>query len=254
MTREPKRRGVGCGCLLGVVGFVFFFFLMMAGIGQGLIELGWTVVFGWTSFLARVVPRISWDPGAIATGVLFLGLFAFIGHSFVAWLVRSVATARKVSFQWRWKWTAAAMVLIALCFLVGMAVAGAAHQLGWIMESNESLFQDRYGMYRHREVGDVDRAFRQALLDTNTLPELRKDIPHLLKGSYDRRLSPLESVRVLVSLGPSNTVKGVIIRSTDNQFETRFGGRYVTAKDSNTLTAKDLKALIQSSSTNLVSF
>jgi hypothetical protein len=62
-----------------------------------------------------------------------------------------------------------------------MSVAGAAHQIGWILGSKESLFEDRYAAYRRVEAVEVEWATKQALLDANTLPELRKKLPALLQ-------------------------------------------------------------------------
>jgi hypothetical protein len=98
-----------------------------------------------------------------------------------------------------------------------------------MFNSNESLFEDRFAMYRFFEINQVEMAIRQALLDTNTLPGLRKNIPSLLTNpEQSRRGSPLESVQVLVSLSSSNTVDGVLIVPRDKRFETRYGARYLT--------------------------
>jgi hypothetical protein len=65
--QRPAEAGWGCrtlGCLLTGLGLAFFFLLMMSGIGTGLIELGWALLFGWTGFISRVIPKITWNWGA----------------------------------------------------------------------------------------------------------------------------------------------------------------------------------------------
>src|SRR6185369_14493171 len=95
-------------------------------------------------FLHDTWPRISWDSGAILTATFCVGLVAVLGHSFLEWLCRGIAAARGKTFLWPWKWTACGLVGIGLSFLVGMTIAGAAHQIGWIAESEETPFQDKY--------------------------------------------------------------------------------------------------------------
>jgi hypothetical protein len=257
--KEPaKGAGLGCqthGCVLGVVGLVFLFFLMMAGIGMGLIELGWTLLFGWTAFILRVVPKISWDWGAVTTGIFFTSLLGIAGHYFLAWLTRGIAATRGVSFQWQRKWTFSGLLLLAFCFVVGMSVAGAAHQMGWILTSEESLFVDRYSMRKFVAINTVEAAIKKALLDTSAFSDLRKNVPALLRRwDVNGSASILDSVRLLVSISPSNTVNGVLILAMDKNFEKRYGARYVTAKESGPVAPNDVKPFIQSNAKNLVAF
>src|SRR5580765_7346559 len=129
----PQRSRLGC--LVVFLAIPLFFLMMMAGIGTGLVDLGVTLLFGWIRFLSDTWPRISWNAGAIWTTCLCVGLVLLLGHWFLVWLCRSVASTRGKPFSWPWKWTWCGLVGIALCFLVGMAIAGAVHQLGWIAES-----------------------------------------------------------------------------------------------------------------------
>jgi hypothetical protein len=256
---EPKA-GAGCGvrslgCLLIAVGLVFFFFLMMVGIGGGLLELGWTLLFGWTGFISRVAPKISWNLGAIITGIVFAVLLGVFAHRFLVWLTRGIAVARGGSFQWQRRWTFCGLLLLVFCFLVGMSIVGAAHQIGWILGSKESLFVDRFGMYGLHDVRTVELAVKEALLDTNSLPELRKKVPALLM-SYNGGPSgpPLESVRLLVSLSSSNTVQGVLVFSRDEKVQRSYGANYLTGEDIVSIAPKELQSFIQSNATKLVSF
>src|SRR5689334_12963767 len=145
---SPARSSSGLrtfGCLvLALVGLPLFFFLMMAGIGIGLLDLTITLLFGWISFIRDVWPRISWNPGSIFTGILCSALIFGLGHWFLDWLSRGIASARGKSLRWPMKWTACGLGAIALCFLIGMAVAGAAHQIGWIAQSEESLYVNSF--------------------------------------------------------------------------------------------------------------
>ena len=136
-----------------------------------------------------------------------------------------------------------------------MSVAGAAHQIGWIIGARESLFEDRYAMHRFVEVNRVEVTISRALSAANTLPELRKNLSAQLMESDGRRPAlHLESVRLLVSVSPSNTIDGVLILGRDKGFEMRYGASYVTANDSSPIAAKDLGSFIQRNATNLVAF
>src|SRR6185436_18752977 len=115
------------------------------------------------------------------------------------------------------------------------------------------------GRYRFGEINAVEIATRETFLDANTptLSELRKNLSTALedpRGSNRHVSSPLESVRLLVSLSSSNTVNGVLIFPRDKGFETRYGAKYVTAKDSEIISPKNLRSFIQLNATNLVAF
>lgn len=257
-NKPAAEAGRGCrttGCLLSGVGLVIFFFLMVSGIGIGLVELGGNLLFGWIGFISRVIPRITWDWAAITTGIVFACLLGISAHFFLVWLTRGIALARAASFQWQCKWTLSGLLLLVFCLLVGMSVAGAAHQLGWILASRESLFEDRYAIRGRLAAMQVEWAAKQALSEANTLPELRKTLTVLLQRSErPTRPLPLESVQLLVSLTPRNTVDGVLIMSREKQFQTTYGAKYITTNDFTSIAAKDLSRFIQSNATNLVAF
>ena len=46
----------GC-CLLAGVGLVLFLFLMTIGIGGGLLDVGFSLLFGWISFVIFIFPN-----------------------------------------------------------------------------------------------------------------------------------------------------------------------------------------------------
>jgi hypothetical protein len=142
-------------------------------------------------------------------------------------LIRLQSSSYGASLRWQRKWVVCGLLLCAFWLLVGMSVAGAAHQLGWMFNSNESLFEDQYAMYRAVEINQVEIATRQALLDKNTLPGLRENIQSLLTSpEQSRRRSPLESVRLLVSLSSSNTVDAVLIVPRDKWGRDGVGSAY----------------------------
>ena len=260
-SETPPTRRSRVGCLgLGCVVFVpIFFLLMMAGIGTGLVDLGFTVLFGWISFLADTLPRISWDWGAIGAGVLCTGLIFFLGHRFLSWLSRYIATARGTAFSWPWRWTWCGLIGIALFFLVGMAVAGVAHQIGWIANSEAPLFEDRIlgKMGPYVAVSSVKYFAQQCLAGTNEVSALRTELTTKLKEPENRSRwlpSGLQSLHLLMLVGSDAKVEGILIFPRDAEAQRKFGGEYVQRNDNRHVPANELRRFIETNESKLVAF
>jgi hypothetical protein len=257
-TSPAPRRPSGCCLTLGLLAIPIFFLMMMAGIGQGLVDLSFSLLFGWIAFLRDTVPRISWDWGAIAAGTLFTGLLLILGHSFLSWLGRGIASARGTTFRWPWKWTWCGLGGIALCLLVGMAVAGAAHQIGWIAGRQESLFESRpLKLAHYAQMHEVRRIAVECLKRTNSVEGLRQQMPTLFQDPERRswRLpATLQSFQLLLLVGSNAAVQGILILPRDPETQRKFGGEYVGQASGGPLKAEALRQFIESNQTNLVAF
>jgi hypothetical protein len=247
------------GCLvLALVGLPLFFFLMMAGIGIGVADLTITVLFGWISFIRDVWPRISWDFGSILTVILCSALILFLGHWFLDWLSRGIASAKGKTFRWPMKWTACAFGAIALCFLIGMAVAGAAHQIGWIAENDEPLYEQRPRAIEHyREVQEMRYMLAGCLNGTDTVQSLRACVQDAMKerrgrSSYHR--PNIESVHLLMLVNSNAQVEGVIVFPRDKEARQRWGGEFETHTNDEPWRADVLSEFIKSNEANLIAF
>jgi len=244
------------GCLLGLFAIpLFLFLLMMAGIGTGLIELGFTLLFGWVSFLSDTWPRISWNWSAVLTGLLCIGLVLLLAHLFLAWLCRSIASNRGKTFSWPWKWTWCGLIGVGLCFLVGMAVAGAAHQIGWIAENEEPLFEDKF-LERFR--GQIAcRTIAGCLKPDSTVDSVRADVAAIIKGIEGRPSSQwpnMQSLHVLLLIDPDAKVEGVLVFPRNAERRLRFGGDYQGPSDRLRISHPDLMEFVRTNEARLVAF
>ena len=106
-------------------------------------DLPFHFAFGWVLFLKRVVPQARIDGGGVATAVVCLFLFAAGTHSFLGWLhgqMRGASgTQDPVERRWKLRWTASLVALVVVMFVAGLATAGVAHQVGWLLTSEETL-------------------------------------------------------------------------------------------------------------------
>jgi hypothetical protein len=85
---------------------------------------------GWIYFLFRVLPQMTVDQTAlIQTAVAFVLLTAGV-HV----LARSWSAGR-----WKFRWTLAGVALVVVLFAAGTAMIGAAHQVVWLVTSDEPL-------------------------------------------------------------------------------------------------------------------
>ena len=88
---------------------------------------------GWASFLIRVLPQVSVDWGGVSYASVCVVLIAVFGHGFGGWLVAQIEPGRR----WRMRWTASLLGGVVLMFVAGIAAAGTAHQVGWLLTSKE---------------------------------------------------------------------------------------------------------------------
>jgi hypothetical protein len=260
MSASRSRLGLpSLGCLLAVlVGFPLFFLLMMAGIGIGLLDLTITLLFGWISFIRDVWPRISWNWGSIFSGILCSAIIFGLGHWFLDWLSRGIATAKGKSFRWPWRWTACGLGAIALCFLIGMAVAGAAHQIGWIAQSDEPLYEQMPRNFEHyREVNHMGYMLTECLSGTDTVQSFRVRVGNKMEemrriGSYYH--PDFQSVHLLMLVNSNAQVEGVLVFPRNTEARQKWGGEYDTHINEQHFNPDVLSAFIESNAPNLIAF
>jgi prepilin-type N-terminal cleavage/methylation domain-containing protein/prepilin-type processing-associated H-X9-DG protein len=127
--------------LLVVLAIITF---LLACVGFGLpLDYGFSLIFGWAVFLWDVVPRIRVDYGGLATAGVCMALLAFGTHRFLGWfyghLGREGDPDSSEGRPWPAKWTATLVGGIVVMFVAGIATAGLAHQVGWLVTSKEPV-------------------------------------------------------------------------------------------------------------------
>ena len=103
------------------------------------------ILVGWVGFLMRVGPQLSirWD--GIAIFVVMSSCSLGITHYLLSWLVGEIRRARPDAAKvtpWRFRQTVAALSILLMVFVVGVAMAGVVHQIGWMITSPKPLYVD----------------------------------------------------------------------------------------------------------------
>ena len=110
---------------------------IVCGFGLGAWQFGldfvWHLVFGWISFLRRVLPSMTWDPASVSVGAVALVLFTIVLHGVGKRALRAFPKTRAV--KWRVKWTACLTALVITMFSAGTAAVGMTHQIAWLCTS-----------------------------------------------------------------------------------------------------------------------
>ena len=244
---------------IGSCAFVLFFLFMMlmAGIGFGPMGVLISLAFGWLKFLNRTLPQISWNWDLVGMGILCVAVILLLAHRALNWISRSVATARGLTFRWPWRWSWCGLIAVALFFLVGMAVGGATHQIGWLASSEEPWYEIKPPYLQNiHEMRELEFDFVPALLEATTLASLRREMWKSeveRQGRADRRQSLLQSYHVLTVVETDGKVVGVIIFPRSADGSSRVGGYYYNAENPRReVPAKDLPDLIRSYQGKLV--
>jgi hypothetical protein len=227
----------------------FLFICVVTAFGFRTTEIAFTIAFGWLGFLERTLPRITWNWDLVGMAIVCIAALVVLAQVFLSWLVKSVAASRGKIAQWRWRWTSCGMLGIAIFFAVGMAVGGTAHQLGWIISSNEPLYEQKpRGSNTVQEMRELELGLRMVLLDANELEVIRKAVREDASLTEPRRLSrkPLiETYHVLFLVEPEDLVTGVVIFPRDVERRSKVGGYFSSENNQQNLSAIQLQEFIQ---------
>ena len=147
------KRAAGVGCNVVVVVFLA---LMLGALF--VIEVPIVLGLGWIAFLGRTLPAVTVNPGGLATGALFALGFGVAAHRWLGWLRGAVAPEGS---RWPARWTAALVGGFVLTFVVAIAAAGIAHQVGWLVSGRDPVLQSTWDDHRAR--GRRDDLCRQVL-------------------------------------------------------------------------------------------
>lgn len=99
------------------------------------------ILFGWIRFLGRVADKIHVRGDGLAIFLICFSLATSCAHTVIRWLVAEVNSRRDSVEQLRWSFRSsfALVMLCVMLFMLGMAVTGIAHQVGWLLSSPEPI-------------------------------------------------------------------------------------------------------------------
>ena len=195
---------------------LFLFLFLVAGVGSGGIEAFIAITFGWLQFLKRTIPQISWNWDLIAMGILASLFILALAHWLLKWATSGVFASQGQGRRWPWRWTWCGLVAVALLFLVGMSVGGAAHQIGWMAASKEPLFE-RKGrrFYEYNNMRQLELAFRMALGDENGSLNKTRQALWKTPNDYFGQLKWMQTYHLLVVTKNDGTLGGLIVFPRD---------------------------------------
>ncbi|WP_406697276.1 hypothetical protein V5E97_00410 [Singulisphaera sp. Ch08] len=130
-----------------ITGVVLLFGLLFVWYGRPTLEVLGVLAFGWLTYPARGLPRvtIAWD--GVATGSVCLFLFIIGLHRTLRWFAGEVQKARGAGVEaprlWSIRWTAALVTLIVTMFVAGLSATGVVHQVGWLIASRNSFVEQK---------------------------------------------------------------------------------------------------------------
>ncbi len=255
-SQKPFLQRVGRVIVL-IVGALVILFIGLIMAGPGAFDLLVTLCLGWIQFLRRTVPAISWNWDLAGMAILCSGIILLMTHWFLNWLARSIAAARGFAWRWPWRWTWSGLVLIFVSFLVGMAVGGILHQLGWIAASPESLYEMKSGASGVGDMRQLSYGALVAMEDSNgDVAKARSNLQSTSGGYLYQPTgeSPLlERYHVLLVLDQDGVEVGTIVFPRVVENRARARGFYQVGDQSDWFPLEELDQLILRHQTNLLS-
>ncbi|QSQ14337.1 hypothetical protein [Myxococcus landrumensis] len=158
--------------VLSWIGVLFVgqcFFLAM---GQTWVFLApFLLVFGWISFLQRVVPEVTFSGRAIAEALAVTGGLAVGTHVFLRRLWRQRRADSPEPSEWPVRWSVMLVALMVLLFTATMASVGVAHHVGWMMSGRVPLTVSSWPQW------NIDGSRSAGLLCDSALTHVRAGTP-----------------------------------------------------------------------------
>jgi hypothetical protein len=124
------------GLLLMACGTLVLALLMMIRGWFWIPQVLFVLLTGWVRFLGHVSERVQPDAWAVASALVCAAAAAAGAHLFLRWLAASA------SRPWPLKRTLQMLLLVALAFASGLAVAGLVQQTGWLIRTPDPLVKD----------------------------------------------------------------------------------------------------------------
>ena len=172
---------------------------------------------------------------------------------------KNIAAARNSTWRWRWKWTWCGLSALFVLFLIGMAVGGAIHQIGWIAANPEPLMQRKGGIVRILGIMEMKKladACQLAFMGTTkNVRDARREMWDSRSTVFDQpALAPslMQTYHVLLIMEGEDKVAGYIIFPRENQRRSFLGAEYSFEEITDHIEAQKLPNLLQKHQGRLV--
>lgn len=146
-------------------------------------EAAVALVFGWASFMARVLPQVRVYWPTIIMGVTAFALFTVGLHWFlVQFRMPASSKDEYASPRWKFRWTAAAAAMVVVAFAAGISLVGVVHQVGWLANAKEPLLSETLAP---TFAGEVRGNMRMIAMATNNAATVTDRYPASAKLSAE---------------------------------------------------------------------
>ncbi|HZH78464.1 MAG TPA: hypothetical protein VEY88_20715, partial [Archangium sp.] len=125
--------------------FVFAVFFLTCSGEVWMFQVPWMLVAGWSAFIGRVLPEVTFRWSAIAETVLVAGILGVGTHLFLRQLWRQLRPETAEASPWQVRWSVSLVALLVLLFSATMATVGIGHQVGWLASGRTRMLQSSWG-------------------------------------------------------------------------------------------------------------
>ena len=249
---EMRARESGRAAFWVIASVLFVLFFLM--IGPGFLEPAIVLTFGWVLFLERTVSTITWNWDLVGMSMVASIVILLLVQKLVGGLFDRVAASCNVPWRWSWRWTWTAFTGLLVLFLVGMAVGGITHQVGWMMSTNEPMIESKRGKWRdYANMKQLELEIRMALEDDSGDIEkarvaLREKPSGFLNGS------PITQMyHVLLVKNDEEKVIGRLIFPRDGLQRDKIGGYFsFDTGESNMCPWPRMREMVKTNHANLI--
>ncbi|NJM54651.1 MAG: hypothetical protein HC841_00855 [Verrucomicrobiae bacterium] len=237
-----------------LLAFILMFAFLVLAFG-GLAEAPIALTFGWLSFIGRTFPRIVWNWDLLGMAGLCLVGIAVGFQWFANWLLRQ-KSSQGASRIWSWRWTVCGIAIGGLLLLSGMAVGGAAHQIGWMSSSDEPVTRPllRYYADEIRVAGSVlAQVLRKS--EPPSMAALRETLnaEEWIPDSVRKRNDQRYAIQAFAVMDADGEIEAVLLRARDPGVQTVTDVYLIGINGTESFRSTEWDALFETHKARLVS-
>jgi hypothetical protein len=99
------------------------------------------LLFGWAIFPVKTLPKMTFEPVAIAVGAAALALLVPLTHGLCRWLYGHGQAEASPVRRWRLRWSAAIVGIVVLMFASAISIIVTIHETGWLVTTKKPWFE-----------------------------------------------------------------------------------------------------------------
>jgi prepilin-type processing-associated H-X9-DG protein len=96
---------------------------------------------GWIIFPIKTLPKMTWEPAALAVAGVALAIVVLLTHGIARWLYEYAKAEARPACRWQFRWSVAIVSLVVIMFASTICMIVFVHESSWLLTSDKPWFE-----------------------------------------------------------------------------------------------------------------